>query len=198
VDVCYDTSHYTDAFPYPAPDYESVAKMKLEGDIFQNYTKYALSASIKVADAVDFTSVADAAHYFNRLNFIQGISNTDVLVVVEEYYAGVFDQIKLKVNGDSVFGALIIRHAKTDLTTPFIVKFSLKIKKPKDGWHYETLVELGQVYYEMLQSDMNLWKGRTEPSAGERKFQYHWKTRATTRDCPYNLPVGAIPCGCPF
>jgi len=35
-------------------------------------------------------------------------------------------------------------------------------------------------------------------SAGSLQFQYHWKTRATTRDCPYNLPVGAIPCGCPF
>jgi len=82
---------------------------------------------------------------------------------VGDYYEWVFDDIKLKVNGDRVRGAVVVRYAKTDLKKPLRVELSLKIKQPKGGWHYDTLVELGQVYYKLLQSDMNLFKGRIKP-----------------------------------
>jgi antitoxin component of MazEF toxin-antitoxin module len=163
-DVCYDTQQQiTEAFPYPARRYESVGKIKLEADIHQNYTKYALSSAIKVVGAVAFATVGEATRYFKRLGHLKGISSREALIVVGDYYEWVFDDLKLKVNGDRVRGALVVRYAKTDLTTPIRVEFSLKIKKPKDGWHYDTLVELGQVYYELLQSDMNFFKGRIKP-----------------------------------
>ncbi|OQY52545.1 MAG: hypothetical protein DRR08_15005 [Candidatus Parabeggiatoa sp. nov. 2] len=163
VDVCYNPKHITSAFPYPALWYESVGKMKLEADVHQNYTKYALSSAIKVAGAVNFATVGEAKRYFKGLDHVKGISNTEALVVVYEHYEWVFDDINLKVNGDRVRGEVVVRYAKTDSATPTKVELSLKIKKPKKGWHYETLVELGQVYYELLQSDMNLFKGRMEP-----------------------------------
>ncbi|GEM_PF-1293627 len=172
-DVCYDTQQQiTDAFPYPARHYQSVGKIKLEADIHQNYTKYALSSAIKVAGAVDFATVGEATRYFKGLAHVKGISNSDALIVVDDYYEWMFDDIKLKVNGDRVRGALVVRYAKTDLTTPIRVEFSLKIKKPKGGWHYDTLVELGQVYYELLQSDMNLFKGRIKPGKFYRPADY--------------------------
>jgi hypothetical protein len=137
--------------------------MKLEADVFQNYTKYALSSALKVAGAVELATVSDAKRYFKGLDQIKGLSNQEALIVVGDYYEWVFDDIKLKVNGDRVRGALVVRYAKTDLKKPLLVELSLKIKKPKGGWHYDTLVQLGQVYYELLQSDMNLFKGRIIP-----------------------------------
>jgi len=163
VDVCYDRKHITSAFPYPAPCYKAVGKMKLEADVHQNYTKYALSSTIKVAEAVDFATVGEATHYFKGLEHVKGLSNTAPLVVVYEHYEWVFDNIKLKVKGDYVCGEVVVRYATTEFVTPTKVELSLKIKKPKKGWHYETLVELGQVYHELLQSDLNLFKGRMEP-----------------------------------
>jgi len=162
-DACYDTQQITEAFPYPARHYESVGKIKLEADVHQNYTKYALSSAIKVAGAVELATVSEAKHYFKGLDQVKGLSNHEDLIVVGDYYEWVFDDIKLKVNGDRVRGAVVVRYAKTDLKKPLRVELSLKIKQPKGGWHYDTLVELGQVYYKLLQSDMNLFKGRIKP-----------------------------------
>jgi len=163
VDSCYDPKHYTSAFTYPALEYESVVKMKLEADIHQNCTKYALSSAIKVDGTVDFATMADVIPYFKGISHFKGLEKNEPLIASGEFYEIVFDDIKLKVNGKRVKSAVVVRYAKTDLKNPLRVEFSLKINRPEKGWHYETLIELGQVYYELLQSDMNAFKGRVKP-----------------------------------
>ncbi len=163
VDSCYDPKHYTSAFTYPALEYESVVKMKLEADVHQNCTKYALSSAIKVEGTVDFATMADVIHYFKGISQIKGVEKNEALIVFDERYEWIFDDIKLKVNGKRVKSAVVVKYAKTDLKNPLKVEFSLKINRPKKGWHYDTLIELGQVYYELLQSDMNAFKGRIKP-----------------------------------
>ncbi|MEK8021708.1 MAG: hypothetical protein VSS75_032945 [Candidatus Parabeggiatoa sp.] len=163
VDSCYDPKHSISAFTYPAFEYESLVKMKLEADIHQNCTKYALSSAIKVEGTVDFATMADVIHYFKGVTHFKGVEKNEALIARGDFFEWVFDDIKLKVNGERVKGAVVVRYAKTDLINPLKVEFSLKINRPKNGWHYETLIELGQVYYELLQSDMNAFKGRIKP-----------------------------------
>ena len=163
-DASFDTTDYTRSFPYPANDYEDISKMKFELDMHQNYSKFALSGSMEIAGVISYNTVGDAEHYFKRLDHVIGVSNSDALVHLDSYQEWVFDDIELKIADYPAEAAVVVRYALSDLTQPIRVEFSLKMKRDGSTWDYFAVVELGQVYAEMLNNDLNVWKGLVKPN----------------------------------
>jgi hypothetical protein len=161
-DLCFDTKKYTDSFVYPHKKFKDRAKMKLEGDIHQNYEKYALSCAIKLDKEINLEKLADAEKYFKRLDHIKNADLNDSLIIASEFIEYSYEDIAIHIADTILSATLIIRYTDKALT-PSLVELSFKVKREKAQWDYSLLMQTGQFYAELLTIESNFWKDRLKP-----------------------------------
>jgi hypothetical protein len=162
-DLCFDTNEAEKSLVYPKKQHKNHAKIKLEADIHQNYEKYALSCSIKYDQAIHLGTLADAEDYFKRIDHLKHANLNDKLIVISDFVEYEYENILLKLGGNTIEASLNIRYSPKNLSLPTRVEFSFKIKRGSDNWDYALLVQSSRFYAQLLMMNINFWKGKTEP-----------------------------------
>jgi len=162
-DLCFDAKDYTHSFVYPHQEFEDQAKMKLEGDIHQNYEKYALSCTIKVPKKVNLKTLLDAECYFKRLDHIINANLDESLIKVGEFIEYSYKNITVYLVNKTLKASLIVRYDNTSQKTPSLVEFSFRVKREDIQWDYPLLLQSGQFYAKLLSIESNTWKDKIKP-----------------------------------
>lgn len=162
-DLCFDAKDYTHSFVYPHQEFEAQAKMKLEGDIHQNYEKYALSCAIKQPKKINLSTLLDAECYFKRLDHIINADLDEPLVKVSEFIEYSYKDISVYLDNKVLNATLIIRYKNTIKKNPSLVEFSFKVKREDKQWDYPLLLQSGQFYAKLLSIESNFWKDKIKP-----------------------------------
>ena len=162
-DLCFDSKDYTNSFVYPQKEFEAFAKMKLEGDIHQNYEKYALSCAIKTKQKINLATLLDAECYFKRLDHIIHADLDEPLIKLSEFIEYSYKDISIYLANQILSATLIIRYDNAANKIPSLVEFSFKVKRDNSGWDYPLLLQSGKFYAKLLNIDSNFWKDKLKP-----------------------------------
>jgi len=136
------------AYCYPnAGSYDDIElKFKQEQDIHFNNCKYCATGYMKLpGTAHQFTQVEEFYPYYPNLKKVPEIDGNADLVKVKDWQETIFDDIKMKIGDFEFKGALVTRRNYCDQSLDES-EFSFKVTEGKDGWDYNGLSQLADIY----------------------------------------------------